>query len=178
MDVSIIPAKLKNKECALYGLFIGTKSLFKERIKKFQVYIHYLLSDTSLSTSYKFKSNISGFVPAAFQAIEVKRKWPLIQLGKMLTSPLSDVDDLGMPVINLTQGKQQIKEQIKMYSDRIEQRAGVTITTCNRVTVAEPEGNSTSKYFIMDSGYVKKYDYKMQGTCHTFILNEFEDIKA
>ena len=47
-------------------------------------------------------------------------------------------------------------QELKMYSDRVDNSTGATVKTCNRIQIKE-ETNTFSKNFIKDTGYEEKY---------------------
>ena len=63
-----------------------------------------------------------------------------------------------------------------MYSDRIDNKLGVTIKTCNRVKGAD-ENQGNYKSFVEDSGFELKYRYRRYGYFFEYVLNNFEDLR-
>lgn len=64
-----------------------------------------------------------------------------------------------------------------MYSDRVDNKLGVTIKTCNRLKGIE-DNQTNFKSMIEDSGFVAKYKYRKYGYNFVYLLNDYEDIKA
>ncbi|CDW75864.1 UNKNOWN [Stylonychia lemnae] len=159
--------KPKNKEISLFGLFITHMRQTKEIEKKFKYFVFYLLNPDALQSSYKVRNFITGYVPSkyTFGLNEYEDKVPI----KNDDTPL-----MNQELKRETQW--EYLQEIRMYSDRVDNSHGATVKTCNRIQIKE-DSSTFSRNFIKDTGYQIKYDYRLLGTVYKFVLNDFYDLK-
>lgn len=91
-------------------------------------------------SSYKLRNVVSGYAPSKYTY--GSKKWPLIQEFKIIKSQLNEYEDRNPIKSDITQlqyyelkkdTRNEYIQEIRMYSDRIDNTLGVTIKTCNKV---------------------------------------------
>lgn len=72
-----------------------------------------------------------------------------------------EYEDIGLPMMDPKKVMNQLYE-VRMYSDRLDNKSGVSIKTCNRLKGVKdmPTG---FKHFVEDSGFTSMYKYRKFG---------------